>query len=494
MIFSHYQTAIFDAVINTNSNIAVNATAGSGKTTTIVEAANRFIKRYPYKSVLCTAFNKSIVEELKKRLKPNIDSQGIHSLGKQALTRYHKNSLFVDEYKTFKLADIVLKKVKFKKNEKFVYQYTLSDIIDLLRLTLVEPNFDNIDNLCNRYDISIMGDEINHSIELYNILEKHNRSLIGEKNTIDFTDMVFLPATNDKIQLKKYDVVIIDEAQDLNRVQHKFIDKLLKPNGRLISVGDKHQAIYGFAGADSNSFEILENRPNTLSLPLSVCYRCSRNIVFNAQQVNPEIEPSDDQITGPPIIYGEIEQIDSNSLVVSRNVRPLVNLFFKLLENNQKSFIKGRDIENGLIALYNKVKDYEKWDAEDKLNDKLDNLFYELKEKGIKKPKEHAKYLNLKEKVIIIKLIASKVKYMFEVENKIHQLFKDKKNAIQLMTVHKSKGLEADKVFFIESFNGDKLIPSKYAKHEEELKQENNLLFVALTRAKKELIYIKLIE
>jgi DNA helicase-2/ATP-dependent DNA helicase PcrA len=56
-----------------------------------------------------------------------------------------------------------------------------------------------------------------------------------------------------------------------------------------------------------------------------------------------------------------------------------------------------------------------------------------------------------------------------------------------MMSIHKSKGLEADNVFFIEKFEGEKLIPSKYATDEDSKIQEKNLLFVAYTRAKKKL-------
>jgi len=76
----------------------------------------------------------------------------------------------------------------------------------------------------------------------------------------------------------------------------------------------------------------------------------------------------------------------------------LVSVYFYLLENDKKSFIKGRDIQNGLIALYNKVKNFDKHEAKLLLDEKLDMLLVDLKDKGIKKPKEHIKYLNLKEK------------------------------------------------------------------------------------------------
>ena len=91
---------------------------------------------------------------------------------------------------------------------------------------------------------------------------------------MDFTDMIFLPIKFG-VAVKQYDFVFIDECQDLNSCQRELMQKAIKPNtGRFVAVGDPAQAIYGFAGADSDSFKKLCNIPNTIQLPLSVCYRC----------------------------------------------------------------------------------------------------------------------------------------------------------------------------------------------------------------------------
>lgn len=493
MQYSKYQGHIFDAVLNTNSNIAISATAGSGKTTTIVEAAKRLSKKYPYKTILFNAFNNAIVDELKVRLGDQIACSTIHSIGMRSLIQHFKTNLKVNNYKTFKFADSVLHNHKFKKNQKDVYKFTLVDIIDLMRMTLVDIEESAIDELCNRFDITITNGEIDHSIALLNHLDQYNKKLNRSNNFIDFTDMIYIPATNDSIKMKQYDIVFVDESQDINKAQHLFLDKLIKPGGRIISVGDRAQAIYGFAGADVNSFEIFEKRENTISLPLSVCYRCAKSIVKNAQQVNNQIEAFEGQIEGE-VRYGKVDEITKNDMVICRNTRPLVSLYFELLDADKKSYIKGRDIETGLIALYNKVKDLDKYEAKAKLKDMLSFIENDLAQKRVKKPREHTKYLNFREKMRILEIISDKVQYMFEMEKQIHELFKDKVDAIQLSTIHKAKGREADRVFYIETFNGEKLIPSKYATQPWEIEQENNILFVALSRAKKSLIYLNFVE
>ncbi len=85
-----------------------------------------------------------------------------------------------------------------------------------------------------------------------------------------------------------------------------------------------------------------------------------------------------------------------------------------------------------------------------------------------------------------LSILASKSSNMDHLKRMIADIFCPKKDAIVLSSIHKSKGLEYDNVFLLRP----DLIPSKFAKTEEELRQENNLMFVAITRAKKEFKYI----
>ncbi len=66
---------------------------------------------------------------------------------------------------------------------------------------------------------------------------------------------------------------MVDEAQDLNTCQTEIAIKLGK-KGRILGVGDPKQSVYGFAGADCNSYENFRTRINAIELPLSIRYRC----------------------------------------------------------------------------------------------------------------------------------------------------------------------------------------------------------------------------
>lgn len=484
MIYSKYQLDIFDKVKNTNKNIVIAATAGSGKTTTIIEASKLIPK---HKRALFLAFNKSIVDELKKRLPQSINCSTIHSLGMRSLMSHFHISFQVSEYKTFNMCDSLLKGKKLSDKDKIIYKFNVANIINLLRLNMSSIDAESISQIDAFYDVGIIDDELDAVSIIWDKLTSYNESFTNDYNMIDFTDMVYLPIVKN-ISMKQYDVVLVDELQDLNTCQQKFIERLVKPYGRIIAVGDKRQAIYGFAGADIKSFEAFENRENTLSLPLSVCYRCAKSIVSNAKTVYDDIEYFDQQQEGI-VRLGDVHEIQVNDMVVCRNVRPLISLFFHFLKRKVKSTIKGKDIEQGLIKLLNKVKDYDKSFALTKLGEFRMQLITELRSKGIADHTKHPKYINFVEKCEIISVIASECETMKQVEILLHEIFEEKRDAINMMTVHKSKGLESDRVFYIEKFNNEKLIPSKYAIKDWERKQEQNLLFVCYTRAKKEFVY-----
>ena len=114
-------------------------------------------------------------------------------------------------------------------------------------------------------------------------------------------------------------------------------------------------------------------------------------------------------------------------------------------------------------------------------------LLDEMIEMGVPNPRSHKKYLKLLEDIKVIQKVADNYSTMQEVSDILDRIFSDKESGIKLMTMHKAKGLENDKVFIVRM----DLIPSKYAKTDEQLQQEKNLLYVAFTRAQNELVIDK---
>lgn len=105
----------------------------------------------------------------------------------------------------------------------------------------------------------------------------------------------------------------------------------------------------------------------------------------------------------------------------------------------------------------------------------------------------HPRFIEAQEKLQILHLLLGKFENVARVEQFIEQIFNDEqRDGVQLMTIHKSKGLECDTVFVIEKFEGQTLLPSKWAVTADMIKAEKNLRFVSYTRAKKELVILNL--
>src|ERR1035437_9014767 len=133
--------------------------------------------------------------------------------------------------------------------------------------------------MCCHYDINFLPEELLDIVQVIKRIEIYNRSLTKKHNYIDYVDMIHIPITNHKIKLPQFDFIMVDEAQDNNNCQHRFIQRLLGPKARTVYCGDEFQCIYSFMGSDINSFQKLQERENTVTLPLSVSYRCSKSVV-----------------------------------------------------------------------------------------------------------------------------------------------------------------------------------------------------------------------
>lgn len=286
---SPQQLSIFDAISRADSNILVEACAGSGKTTTIVEgmkyvSSTAFVQ--PSKVFL--AFNKQIAETLKSRCPNDVLCSTFHALGFRAL----------------KESGIVERNVKVDGGK---CRWILYDLLDKN-----DDDFRNILKLVGLLKGSVNNGEAGEET-LNQILEVHDLSFDNDKKAIalaqkvieisdsrrdriDFDDMLHL-AVKFNARFEPRDWIFVDEAQDLNAIQHEIVARLQKSGGidryddlphpspsRLVAVGDPHQAIYGFRGALSDSMSTLARRFSTQTYPLSVSFRCPKAVVREAQR------------------------------------------------------------------------------------------------------------------------------------------------------------------------------------------------------------------
>lgn len=316
----------------------------------------------------------------------------------------------------------------------------------------------------------------------------------------DFEDMMYVPLRLNLV-LWQYSWVLIDECQDLNVTRRMIIAKMLKPNGRCIFVGDPHQAIFGFTGADAKSFENIRKEFNCIDLPLTWCFRCGTDIVAYSHQWVSHIEAS------PTAHKGEVLTIDEKDLfeqkltpgkngsgdaVICRNNAPLVPVFFQCMRKGIAAHIEGKDLGEGLITLIDRFKSIKTFVA---LKDKLEAHKDRLIKKSEQNPDKFAILIqkttdevdtivaimeNLPQGSVVTDLKA-KIKSMFQDENG------DAAPTVTLTSSHKSKGLEYDRVFW---YGKNRFNPSPFAKKDWQIEQENNLCYVTATRAINTLVIV----
>lgn len=468
---SKYQMGFFKALTRTKKNILINAVAGSGKTTTILQSL-RLLPRN--KSVIFLAFNNSIVDELRKKAPSHVSVTTLHSLGWRAILNSHQVAN-LDKNKAYGYCEKVLRFVVKKEDQPMKFKM-YSDVIHLMRNTMNLENKDLISE-AERHDLFLNEEDVKNIKMVWEIFKT-------DEVNFDFTDMVYFAATKRNVRISRYDYVYVDEVQDLNKAQQLLVEKLLHSKSRLIAVGDKAQAIYGFAGSDSRSFETFEKRKNTKVLPLSISYRCSKNVVRLAQNLNPDIEYFDKSPEGKVELNASIAQITSGDWVLCRNNKPLVVLCVHLISRGLKARIKGSgDFAKQVIKKLKGTKETMTKSAIKKLIKELENTYKELRKKGFDKPEMSPKYRNQNEILQVIYFLSSGTTTVAQIINKLERLFSSGGDVI-LSSMHKSKGLENKRIFIV----CPELIPSKFAEQQWQKEQEKNLLYVAYTRAKMDLM------
>ena len=325
-----------------------------------------------------------------------------------------------------------------------------------------------------------------HDMEEYEGMYEHAKLVLSLSDrmthVIDFNDQIRFPVIYN-LSMPQIDNILCDEVQDFSSMQAELIHKL---KGRYVLVGDKHQAIYGFRGAMSNSMSFLKGYFNCVELPLSLTYRCPKLVVNEARKLFDDIEALDDAKDGV-VRYSEAskESYDDTTLVVCRNNAPLISLAYRLLRDGKPCHVKGRDIAEGLTRLVKKQDAVTVKELIDKLDDWYDNETYKARRKD-----NEAKLQSLEDKYRSLLVFTEGISLdapPSEVVERIDKLFANGKGkGTILSTIHKAKGLEAERVFILDKH----LMPAPYAKQEWQKEQEKNIEYVAITRSKDELVYM----
>lgn len=483
-IHSKYQEACFDWVKNGKGHAIINATAGSSKTYTLCECM-----KITSGNAVFLAFNKSIADELQKKVPSHVKACTLHSLGFSAI-RWHFGKTIVDGEKLNKIMDGISGLKFFKGMNRIEWKETnqkrsqIKRLVSLVKMSLIDPN----NNEAIAEQANFYGIEYDENIlsMFRHVFEKS----VAIKYYIDFDDMIYFPV-HYQLSMLKYDWVFVDESQDLNRTQIELVLSIVKPKtGRVVAVGDPKQSIYGFRGADSEAMNRIKNALNAIELPLSVCYRCPTSHIKLAQELVPHIEAA------PSACEGEILNLkedlfdseivkDKNPLVLCRINAPLMQYALALIAKGIKATIKGRDIGKSLLTIIDNIE-----------GDSIEDIYAGIRnwenrelEKLYKKNAPDSMIETVKDKADTLEAIADSCDGRNCVVRKIETIFTDDKvDGVEFSSVHKAKGLQADAVYIIKP----ELMPLIRKNQKDwEYEQELNIKYVALTRSKNKLVFVK---
>lgn len=521
MEYSKYQLNIFKYIEKQQGNLVVEAVAGSGKTTTIIECTNRIPSN---KKILVCAFNKAIEQELNSRFlgKSNVTVKTLHAIGYKAIYN-NKGTLGgkirLDSTLLFNfIKDLCYKTPLSTKSDKWKLTLRINMIIGYIKNTdLREINQQTLQNLCDIYGIDFGWDkqskieELNDLLSTTQNMEKRKSindtiknirrntvfdpyliiSIINKvidwnkRNFCNFDDMLWIPVQHE-FKYDKFDYIFIDEVQDLNKVQMNLLKVIAQEGTRIIGVGDSKQAIYGFRGAILNGMDEFKNHFNAQLYPLSICYRCPKLLVEYVQKIVPSIEPS------PTAELGIFQQIDTDNmysnlkqgdLVLCRINSPLLKLLFLLMNKKIKAYIEGMDIGKKIKEKIDSIDSTSLHEVIATINSELIVIIEQYeREKSLQNFELLFKLDNKRDFLVMVLEVLNNCTEYKDYEHLCDTYFCDNKGDgyIRLSSIHKAKGLESDNVYILHP----EKIPHKLAKQDWEVEQESNLKYVAYTRAR----------
>ena len=485
-MMTHQQEAFKKAVITGEDHVVLKAYAGTGKTTTIQWTAEDLPSSA---AITLCAFNKRIVVELDSRIsRENIYIKTFNGMGHGAWMRKATGRVKLNQWKNWDAC----KALKLK-DEEFP---------DLPKAMAIGKAHGMVPSTAKPNANSLIPDDPDVWIELFdefdievglcadpvNVVRDALCWSIKEawRGNIDYDDQLYMSAMF-RAEFRRADFVFVDEAQDLSMIQRHMATQLLKPNGKFIAVGDPHQAIYAFRGADSQSIPRIVAQFDATVLPLSVSFRCPKMIVEAAQQFVPDIEWADKCSEGSVIHHEEEYTPDlflPGDVILCRNNAPLISTCFRLIKHGKKASVLGREIGQGLIKML------DQWDDElatDKLLGEMWDYISSQAEIYRKKnrPGKAAFLIDKGECIEAVALQLGPGSTKGQVCANINQIFSNDRAPITLSTVHKAKGMEWKRVYILDSW-----LIGKRAETAAQQQQEDNLHYVAITRSQDVLTYI----
>ncbi len=476
-------TAEQQAIINSTGNIKINAVAGSGKTTTIIEYA---AARPKASTILYLAFNKSVKLEAVKRFAvrglTNVEVETAHSLAYRHIVFTNGYRVKAQGYKTNEIAELL----NLQGNGEKHAEYIVANHINKFIAYFCNSAKQKVQEL-NYLDVVTDSKAKKFVTAFYPYIESQTRLLLSkmDKGEIEITHDFYLKKFQLSYPQLQYEYILFDEGQDASPA---MLDIFLNQKATKVIVGDLHQQIYGWRHA-VNALQSAD----FATFRLSTSFRFSQAIANLAVDVLSwkKYIDSDQSIT----ITGK----GTHTATATKAVLARTNL--GLLLKAIEYITEKKGIQH--IYFEGNINSYTYADEGASLYDVL-NLYngkHQLvKDKLVMAMKDIAEledYIEQTEEVQLGMMVEIVKEYGNEIPGIIKSL-KDKhvsnedkeKAEMVFSTVHRCKGMEYDAVQLVNDFITEERL--KKVKEEKEtdiakLNEEINLLYVAITRTKNSL-------
>ena len=468
-------------IINsTEKKVVVSAGPGSGKTYTIVQRISKELSNIKFnQGIIACSFTKEASKQLEERLeqKCDISNSYIGTIDSFVLMG------IIDPYKN-----------------RLIKHWNGKNIVKKLKIRMAEMR-----SLAS--EITKYGTKYYDKVAYKNYLNKWKNDFLNGVYEISFANYLVaiylirnFPEVKEYLS-NKFISIYIDEAQDLNEFQHMLI-KVLADECQMncFLIGDKNQSIYQFRGARPEQFYNLCNLGYT-EYKINVSVRCHKSILEFANSI------VDDKY----VITGSDEsRVNFNILPTSDELSSISGNFMILFETNQNASLWYQYLlKKGVDVIYSKPIDIADKDFKDEYLDLIEEIlffYYNFDNKNTKltyRIDDFRIYLSnfiLEEQIknnILINFESNVIEYlikilsMFDVSlpetikielstqlcEYVHvNHYIKREDANRIMTIHSSKGLEAENVFVV--------FTQPPFKYDDEYKRK---LFVAFSRAKNNL-------
>jgi len=474
------------AIIRSTGDIRINAVAGSGKTTTIIEYA---ASRPAGSKLLYLAFNKSVRLEAVKKFEArglyNVKVETAHSLAYRHIVYSYGYNVRANSYKTYEIVDLLELSSTGEKHAEYILANHIGRFLSYF-CNSEKPKVQDLNYLDIIQDDTARGFVGKH----YTAIENGARQILArmDKGAIDITHDFYLKKFQLSDPVLPYDYILFDEGQDASEV---MLDVFLKQKATKVIVGDTHQQIYGWRHA-VNSLE----KTNFKTFHLSASFRFPQDIARLASDILSWKKNFHD--FNPVGITGLGS--DTREVTKATIARTNLGLLLKAIEyvtdhrKGQRIYFEGNissyTYADDGASLYDVLNLYN--NHRERIRDKVIQSMKDMDE--LEEYIEKTEDVQLSMMAEVVKEYGDEIFDIIKSLKDLHIEGDDKSQANMVFsTVHRAKGMEYDVVYLVDDFITEERLeklktqekgqPLQIAKWNEEI----NLLYVAVTRAKYQL-------